>query len=256
MLIDSHCHLDMLTSVKESGAADAVLMAAKDAGVEKFICISVNLDDLPRMRDIIAQHDDVYSTVGVHPSAQPESEPTVDELVELAAWPGVVAIGETGLDYYYDTVARDVQRERFRTHVRAAVAVNKPLVIHTRDARDDTLDILREEGAERCGGVLHCFTESLEMAQAALPLGFCISFSGILTFRNAESLREAARQLPQDRILVETDSPYLAPVPKRGKENQPAWVRHVAECLAETRGETVAEVERYTTDNCRRLFGI
>lgn len=256
MLIDSHCHLDMLTPVREHGGADAVLQAARDAGVHKFICISVNLEDLPAMRALIAPHADVHSTVGVHPSAQPAQEPSLEHLLELAAKEGVVAIGETGLDYHYDSVPRETQRERFRTHVRAAVELGKPLVIHTRDAREDTLAILREEGAEQVGGVLHCFTESWEMAEAAMPLGFYVSFSGIVSFRNAEALREVARRMPQDRILVETDAPYLAPVPKRGKENQPAWVRHVAECIAETRGETLEEVAAYTTRNCERLFGI
>ena len=256
MLIDSHCHLDMLTPVKETGGADAVLTAARDAGVKKFICIGVNLEDLPAMRQLIEPYEDVWSTVGVHPCAQPSAEPTVEQLVELADDERVVAIGETGLDYHYLQVPREIQQERFRRHVRAAVTLDKPLVIHTREARDDTLAILREEGAEKCGGVLHCFTESLEMARAVLPLNFCISFSGIVSFRNAESLREVARQLPQDRILVETDAPYLAPVPKRGKENQPAWVVHVAECIAETRGETLADVAEYTTRNTERLFRI
>ncbi|MDX1443667.1 MAG: TatD family hydrolase [Gammaproteobacteria bacterium] len=256
MFIDSHCHLDMLTPVKESGAADAVLTAARDAGVKKFICIGVNLDDLPAMRQLVKPYDDVWTTVGVHPCAQPEAEPTVEELVELAADERCVAIGETGLDYHYDQVPREVQQERFRRHVRAAVKTDKPLVIHTRDAREDTIRILKEEGAEHCGGVLHCFTESLEMAEAVLPLNFCISFSGIVSFRNAESLREVARKLPQDRILVETDAPYLAPVPKRGKENQPAWVKHVAECIAETRGDSLADVAKYTTRNTERLFRI
>lgn len=254
MLVDSHCHLDMLTPVRNGGNLDDVLAAARDNSVTHFLCVSVNFEDLPRMLETIEGRANVFASAGVHPSATPVVEPEQRDIESAASQPNVVAVGETGLDFFYDTVSREIQQERFRRHVRAAVKLGKPLIVHTRDARDETLEILREEGAERCGGVLHCFTETWEMADAAMALGFCISISGIVTFRNADALRDVARRVPLDRLLVETDSPYLAPVPMRGKENQPAFVKHVAEFVAKERGISVDALSKATTDNFFRLF--
>lgn len=254
MLIDSHCHLDMLTSVKAGEGVDTVLARARESGVSHFLCVSVNFEELPAMLDVIEGRSNVYASAGVHPSATPPSEPTQGEIEDWASRDNVIAVGETGLDYYYDTVSREVQQERFRRHVRAAVTLDKPLIVHTRDAREDTLQILKEEGAAECGGVLHCFTESWEMASAAIDIGFYISMSGIVTFRNADSLRDVARRVPLDRLLVETDAPYLAPVPMRGKENEPAYVRHVAEAIAKERGIPLEELAAATTENFFRLF--
>lgn len=254
MLVDSHCHLDMLAAVRERDDLDGVLAVAGDAGVMHFLCVGVNFEDLPDMLALIEGRANVFASAGVHPSAQPSVEPSQQDIERAAESPQVVAIGETGLDYFYDTVSREVQRERFRHHVRAAVKLGKPLIVHTRDARDDTLQILREENAAHCGGVLHCFTESWGMAEAAMGLGFFISLSGIVTFRNADTLRDVARRVPLDRLLIETDSPYLAPVPMRGKENQPAYVRHVGEFIAKERGMSFDSLAQATTDNFFRLF--
>lgn len=254
MLIDSHCHLDMLTLVKNGESVDSILATAHDNGVTHFLCVCVNFEDLPNMLRTIDDHANVFASAGVHPSATPPREPEQQDIEDAASGRNVVAVGETGLDFYYDTVSREVQEERFRRHVRAAVKLGKPLIVHTRDARDKTLRILREEGAQQCGGVLHCFTETWEMAEAALELGFYISISGIVTFRNADALRDVARRVPLDRLLVETDSPYLAPVPMRGKENQPAYVKHVAECVAKERGISMEALAAATTENFFRLF--
>lgn len=255
-LIDSHCHLDMLTPVKEGRGVEPVLEEARAAGVSRFLCVSVNLDDYGAMRALCAPHDNVHVSVGVHPSAPLEDEPTAERLAELADDPKVIAIGETGLDYHYDSVPRERQRARFRTHMRAARLSGKPVIIHTREARADTLAILEEEGGRETCGVIHCFTEDWAFARAALALDFYISFSGIATFRNAESLREVARRMPAERMLVETDSPYLAPVPKRGRENTPAYLQHVVECLARVRGESTDRLARQTTENFFHLFGV
>ncbi|MFN2338531.1 MAG: TatD family hydrolase [Gammaproteobacteria bacterium] len=254
MLVDSHCHLDMLDLTASDGSLQPFLDAAHDNGIEHMLCVSVNFEDWPRMCDKVRGHPEVSISVGVHPDHADCHEPTVAELVERSGEAGVVAIGETGLDYYHGEGDLEWQRERFRTHIRAARECGKPLIVHTREAREDTLRILREEQAEEAGGVLHCFTEDYDMARQAMELGFYISFSGIVTFKNAVKLKEVARQVPLERLLVETDSPYLAPVPKRGKPNQPAYVRHVAEYLAELRGESFAELAAATTGNFYRLF--
>jgi TatD DNase family protein len=254
MLVDSHCHLDMLDLTATDGSLQPFLDAARDNGIEHMLCVSVNFEDWPRMRDKVRGHPEVSVSVGVHPDHADCHEPTVAELVERAGEAGVVAIGETGLDYYHGEGDLEWQRERFRTHIRAARECGKPLIIHTREAREDTLRILREEQAGDVGGVMHCFTEDYDMARQAMDFGFYISFSGIVTFKNALELKEVARQVPLERLLVETDSPYLAPVPKRGKPNQPAYVRHVAEYLAELRGESFAELAAATTGNFYRLF--
>ncbi len=254
MLIDSHCHLDRLDLTKYDGSLSAALASAKTAGVEHFLCVSIDLESYPAMLAAAEEFDSVSVSVGVHPSHTGGSEPTAADLAELAANPKVVAIGETGLDYHYNEGDLDWQRNRFRTHIQAAHLCAKPLIIHTRAAREDTLTILREEHAEQVGGVMHCFTEDWAMAEQAIDLNFYISFSGIVTFKSAEALQEVARRVPMERMLVETDSPYLAPVPYRGKPNEPAWVTHVAEHIAQLRGCDVDTLARATSANFRRLF--
>lgn len=255
MLIDSHCHLDRLDLTPYGGELGGAIAHARREGVEHMLCVSIDLEHWPAMCTTVAPFEDVSVSVGVHPDAQDVREPTVDELVRLAAQPRVVAIGETGLDYFHGQGDLEWQRQRFRVHIRAAHEVGKPLIIHSRQAKEDTLRILAEEQADRVGGVMHCFAEDWDMAQRSMELGFYISLSGIVTFRNAESLRDVAKRLPLERMLIETDSPYLAPVPKRGKPNEPAWVGLVARQIAELRGVDFATVARATTDNYRRLFG-
>lgn len=256
MLVDSHCHLDKLEyGKKHRDMADAVRKAA-NRGVDHMLCISVGLSSFPAMLEAITPFPQVFASCGVHPLHQ-DDEPNDPELLEqLAAHPRVVAIGETGLDYFYAPESAELQRRSFEQHVAVAVALNKPLVIHTRSAQEDTLDILRRGGADKVGGVLHCFTESLEMAEAAIELGFYISISGIVTFRSADALREVVKALPLERLLVETDSPWLAPVPFRGEENEPAYTRTVAEFIAELKGVSVEEVAKQTTANFFALFNL
>ncbi len=225
-----------------------------DHHVGHALCISVNLREYPQVLAVADAYDNFYATVGVHPDYEDEPPLSVDQLVELAKNPKVVGIGETGLDYFRLTGDLEWQRERFRVHIRAAIQAGKPLIIHTRSAAEDTLRIMREERAELVGGVMHCFTESLEVATQAIAMGFYISFSGIVTFKNALSLKEVAKEVPLDRILVETDSPYLAPVPFRGKTNQPAYVKYVAEEVARLRGITYEELAAATSENFFRLF--
>jgi len=251
MLIDSHCHLDF-PDLSEKIASVLALM--KDNEVACAVCIGVSLEDLGRVLALAERWPAILASVGVHPEATGGREPSVGDLVELARHPRVIAIGETGLDYYWHKDAPEWQRERFRTHIRAAREAQKPLVIHTREAAADTLRLMQEEGAAAAGGVMHCFTESWEVAEAANELGFYISFSGIVSFRNAKELKEVARRVPLDRLLIETDSPYLAPVPHRGKTNEPGWVVHVAEEIARLRELPLAQVEQATTDNFFRLF--
>ncbi|HEX7044693.1 MAG TPA: TatD family hydrolase [Burkholderiales bacterium] len=252
-LVDSHCHLDFAPLGSD---VPAVLARAREQGVGHCLCVSVTLEAFPRVREIAHAHPNVYASVGVHPNERAGREPTADELIALAQDARIVAIGETGLDYYRSEGSTDWQQERFRNHIRAARAARKPLIIHTREAAADTLRIMREEGADQIGGVMHCFTESWEVARAAMDMNFYISFSGIVTFRNAEALRDVGRRVPADRMLIETDSPYLAPVPHRGKPNEPAFVRHVAECLAAVRGESLDAVAEQTTRNFFALFRV
>ena len=251
MFVDSHCHINFPDL---AGKLPEVfdLMAANQ--VSHALCISVELEKFPEIRALAESHPNVYASVGVHPDHEGCTEPTVEQLVALADHPKVVAIGETGLDYFRLGGDLEWQRERFRTHIRAARACHKPLVIHTRAAADDTLRIMREEQASEAGGVMHCFTESLEVAEAAIGQGFYISFSGIVTFKNAVALREVAAAIPLDRMLIETDSPYLAPAPHRGQTNQPGYVKHVAEEIARVRGITAEAVGEITTQNFFRLF--
>jgi len=219
-----------------------------------MLCVSVTLETYPEIRAIAHDHPNVYASIGVHPNEREGREPDVDELVELARDERVIAIGETGLDYYRSQGEMVWQQERFRRHIRAAKISGKPLIVHTREAVSDTLRIMREESAGDVGGVMHCFTESLDVARRALDQNFYISFSGIVTFRNAEALREVAKQVPAERLLIETDAPYLAPVPFRGKTNEPAFVRHVAECLADVRQTTLESIAEQTTQNFFSLF--
>lgn len=253
MFVDSHCHLDFPELLAD---LPAVLAAMAENQVTHALCISVNLPDMPCVVQLAAEHAPLYATVGVHPDQENTPDPAPDELVRLAAQPKVVAIGETGLDYYRLTGDLSWQRARFRNHIRAARTCRKPLVIHTRAAAEDTLAIMREEGAGEAGGVMHCFTETWEVAAAALELGFYISFSGIVTFKNAQPLKDVARRVPLERMLIETDAPYLAPVPFRGRTNQPAYVRYVAEEIARLRGIDVGEVAAATSANFFRLFGV
>ena len=249
-LVDSHCHLDF---PEFEGKLPEIREEMRANGVTHALCISVELPKFPKVLALAEAHDNFYASVGVHPDHESEAVAT-RRLVELAQHPRVVAIGETGLDYHRRSGDLEWQRERFRAHIRAARECGKPLVIHTRDAAEDTIRIMREEGAGEVGGVMHCFTETADVAVSALALGFHISFSGIVTFKNAGDLREVAKAVPLDRLLVETDSPYLAPVPHRGKTNRPGLVRHVAEEVARLRGIGLDAVADATTRNFFRLF--
>jgi TatD DNase family protein len=251
MFIDSHCHINFPELAEK---LDEVFATMKTNGVESALCVSVELPRLPEILALAEQHDNIYASVGVHPDYELDDEPSQQELVRLARHPKVVAIGETGLDYFRLTGDLEWQRNRFRTHIRAAREVGKPLIIHTRNASADTIRIMQEEGADKVGGVMHCFTESLEVAMAAIELNFYISFSGIVTFKKALELKEVAQKIPLERMLIETDSPYLAPVPFRGKLNQPGYVKHVAEEIAKLRGISVEEVGEETSNNFKRLF--
>jgi len=251
MLVDSHCHLDFPELASDT---PGVLAEMREHGVSHALCVAVTLEDFPKVRALAEQHENLYASVGTHPDYPDHPLVTVEALTTLADHPKVLAIGETGLDYYRLEGDLEWQRERFRTHIRAARSVGKPLIIHTRSAAADTIAIMKEERADEAGGVMHCFTESWETAEAALDLGFYISFSGIVTFKSAAALKEVARRVPLERILVETDSPYLAPVPYRGKTNRPAWVKYVAEEVARLRGVSFDEVAEATTRNFFRLF--
>ena len=251
MFIDSHCHLSFPDF---NGRTEAVLAAMKAADVVGALNVCVTIEEFPRVAALAERFDQIWATVGVHPDSQVSSEPDVATLVRLARHPRIVAIGETGLDYFRLPEPLDWQRERFRTHIRAARESGLPLVVHTRAAAADTLKIMAEERAGEVGGVMHCFTETREVAEAALEMGFHISFSGILTFNSARDLRTVAGTVPLDRLLIETDAPYLAPVPHRGKVNEPAFVSLVAAQLALLKGLSHAEIGRVTSDNFYRLF--
>ena len=254
-LVDSHCHLDGLDYQSLHTDVNDALEKAAARDVKFFLAVATTLPGYRSLRDLVGERSDVAFSCGVHPLNQDEAY-AVEDLRRMAAEEGVVAMGETGLDYYYTPETKARQQASFRDHIRIGRELNKPVIVHTRDARADTLAILREEKVTDCGGVLHCFTEDRETAGQLLDLGFYISFSGIVTFRNAEQLRDAARYVPLDRLLVETDSPYLAPVPHRGKENQPAYVRDVAEYMAVLKGVSVDELAQQTTENFAKLFHI
>ena len=251
MLVDSHCHIDF---EEYAGRIPQILEGMARNQVTHALCVCVNLADFPRVLALADGHSRLYASVGVHPDQVDDGILTVSDLVERAQHAKVVAIGETGLDYYRQNGDVEWQRARFRTHIRAARECAKPLIIHTREASADTLCIMREEGANEAGGVMHCFTDTLEVARAAMELNFYISFSGIVTFKNAMAIKEVAKSVPLERMLIETDSPYLAPVPHRGKTNEPGWVRHVAEEIARLRGISIDAVAAATTANFFRLF--
>ena len=258
MFIDSHCHLDF---PEFQSRLPEVLGNMHSAKVTHALCVSVDLPDFPNVLKLAQDHSNLYASVGVHPDYEDTPEPTLDFLVDTALkHPKIIAIGETGLDYYrmgdrsYESM--EWQRERFRTHIRASIASKKPLIIHTRSASEDTLKILKEEGAEQIGGVMHCFTESYEVAKAAMEIGFFISFSGIVTFKSAKELQETCKQVPLDRMLIETDSPYLAPIPYRGKTNEPAWVSKVGEFIADLKGVAVEDLAKHTSNNFYECFQI
>ncbi|MCG9582004.1 YchF/TatD family DNA exonuclease [Vibrio tubiashii] len=253
MFVDSHCHLDKLDyQVLHQGIED-VVAKAKAANVTELLSVGVTLDSFPNMLEMIEPYDNIYASCGVHP-LDVESDFALDRLHEYASNPKVVAVGETGLDYHYQPETAELQKLRFEQQVDLAVKLNKPLIIHTRNARQDTLDILKNGNAEQCGGVIHCFTEDLAFAEAAMDLGFYISISGIVTFRQATELKEVVKALPLERLLIETDSPYLAPVPHRGKQNQPAYVVEVAAYIAQLKGRSLGEVGEKTSENFRNLF--
>lgn len=253
MLVDSHCHLDF---PELAGRIDQVLASMKSARVAAALCIGVSLEKMPEVLSLAERHENLFASVGVHPELQDCIEPDMESLLRHARHERVIGIGETGLDYYWRKDRPEWQRDRFRIHIRAARESGKPLIIHTRDSAADTLRIMREEAAEEVGGVMHCFTETQAVADQALEMGFHISFSGIVTFKNAKELKEVAKTIPVDRILVETDSPYLAPVPYRGKVNEPSYVRHVADEIARLREVDAEAIEQATTENFCRLFRI
>ena len=252
MFIDSHCHIDFPELAEQEAA---LLDNMRDAQVSHALCVSVNLQDWPRVLALATRHDNLFASVGVHPDHLAETTDVSEtDLLARADHPRVVAIGETGLDYHRLTGDLEWQRDRFHTHIRAAKTCAKPLIIHTRAASEDTITIMAEQDAGAVGGVMHCFTESWAVAKAALDLGFYISFSGIITFKNAGDLREVVRQVPLNRLLIETDSPYLAPVPHRGKLNQPAYVKHVAECVSTIKNVSVEVIAETTSSNFFTLF--
>ena len=258
MFIDSHCHLDF---PEFHSRLPEVLGNMESAKVSHALCVSVDLPDFPNVLKLAQDHENLFASVGVHPDYEDTPEPTLEFLVETALKHSkIVAVGETGLDYFrmgersYESM--EWQRERFRTHIRASIACKKPLIIHTRSASEDTIKILKEEGAQRIGGVMHCFTESYEVAKAAMEMGFFISFSGIVTFKSAKDLQETCKQVPLERMLIETDSPYLAPIPYRGKTNEPAWVAKVGEFIANLKGISVEHLAQQTSSNFYECFQI
>ena len=258
MFIDSHCHLDFPEFQSRLPEVLANMQASK---VSHALCVSVDLPDFPNVLKLANDHPNLYASVGVHPDYEDTPEPSLEFLVSTAAAnPKIVAIGETGLDYYrmgdrsYESM--EWQRDRFRTHIRASIASQKPLIIHTRSASEDTIRILKEEGAQKIGGVMHCFTESYEVAKAAMDMGFYISFSGIVTFKSAKELQETCKQVPLNKMLIETDSPYLAPIPYRGKTNEPAWVSKVGEFIADLKGVSIEELASNTSNNFYQCFQI
>lgn len=253
-LVDTHCHLDQLDLTAYEGQLDKAINAAYQAGVKYFLNVCIDLQNFPAVKKIAEHYPNVYATVGLHPNEKVTAEPQAENFIELAQHPKIIGIGETGLDYYRSSGDLEWQRERFRQHIQAAKVLQKPLIVHSRDARKDTIDILKQTTAQDVGGIMHCFTEDWAMAKQALDLNFYISFSGIVTFKNAIALQEVAKQVPADRILIETDSPYLAPVPMRGKSNEPAYVRYVAEFLATLRQVGFNEFAQQTTENFKRLF--
>ncbi len=254
MFIDSHCHLDRIDLAPYQNDFACFMHEAGNSQIEHLLCIAIDLEAYPAMLALAAPYPQISVTVGVHPNSRDGQEPGVDELIALGRHGKVIGIGETGLDYFRSEGDLAWQHQRFRNHISAAKALKKPLIIHTREAKDDTLRIMEEEGAGEVGGIIHCFTEDWEFAKKALDLNFYISFSGIVTFNSAKEIKEAAKKVPADRFLIETDSPYLAPVPFRGRPNYPTYVRYVAEQLAQLRGTTVNKIAALSTENFHRLF--
>jgi len=254
LFVDSHCHLDCIKLDQFDDDYAVLIQRCLEAGVEHMLCVSIDMHKYPHMLAQAEKYPQISVSAGVHPMAEQAEDIDLDTLKATAANDKVVAIGETGLDYYYNKGDRQWQQDRFRKHIQCAVELNKPVIVHTRDAGDDTLAILKEENATQCGGVIHCFTETMDFAEKALELDFMISFSGIITFQNADALREVARQVPDNQLLIETDSPYLAPAPHRGKQNYPAYVKHVAQKLADVRNTSIEHVARVSKDNFYRLF--
>jgi TatD DNase family protein len=254
MLIDSHCHLDRIDLAPYQNDFACFMNEAANSRIEHMLCIAIDMESYPAMLDLVAPYPQISVTVGVHPNSQGGHEPSVEELIALGSQDKVIGIGETGLDYFRSTGDLDWQHQRFRNHIQAAKVLDKPLIIHTREAKHDALRILQEEGGNEVGGIIHCFTEDWEFAKKALDLNFYISFSGIVTFNSAKEIQEVAKKLPSDRFLIETDSPYLAPVPFRGKPNYPIYVRYVAEQLAELRGTTMDRIAQTSTENFYTLF--
>jgi len=254
MLIDSHCHLDRIDLEPYQNDFACFMQEADRQNIEHMLCIAIDLESCPAMFDLVSAYPKISLTVGVHPNVQDGKDPDADELIALGGQDRIIGIGETGLDYFRSEGDLGWQQQRFRNHIRAAKALKKPLIIHTREAKQDTLRILEEEGADKVGGVIHCFTEDWEFAQKALDLNFYISFSGIVTFNSAREIKDVARKVPADRFLIETDSPYLAPVPFRGRPNYPTYVRYVAEHIAELRGTSVNQIAELSTQNFYTLF--
>ncbi|MEI6333123.1 MAG: TatD family hydrolase [Methylococcaceae bacterium] len=254
MLIDSHCHLDRIDLAPYENDFSCFMQAATAQQIEHLLCIAIDLESYPAMLELVAGFQQISVTVGVHPNVQDCKDPSVDELIALGQPDNVIGIGETGLDYFRSEGDLSWQHQRLRNHINAAKALKKPLIIHTREAKKDTLHILKEEGAGEVGGIIHCFTEDWEFAQQAMDLNFYISFSGIVTFNNATVIKEVAKKIPANRFLIETDSPYLAPIPFRGRPNYPTYVRYVAEQIAELRGVSVNKIADLSTQNFYDLF--
>ncbi len=254
MYVDSHCHLDRLNLDDFDGDLNNALDLARDSGVQHFLCVCIDLEHFDDILSIANKYPDVSASVGVHPCETKGKEPSVEELVTLSTSDKIVAIGETGLDYFYNKGDLTWQRDRFRTHIQAAKITNKPLIIHSRDAQEDTINILTKEGAKDVGGVMHCFVEDWDIAQKSMDLNFYISFSGIVTFKNATQIQDVVKKMPDDKILIETDSPYLAPIPHRGKSNHPQNVIHVAEFIAKLRNTSVEHIAQISSQNYHSLF--
>ncbi len=256
MYLDSHCHIDRLDLTPNHNSLEDAIQTSRELGISKILNVSIGMNNVKRVIEIAEQFDGIYASVGTHPNQVEENEPTIEDLVKLADHPKVIAIGETGLDYFRSKGDLTWQKDRFVRHIQTAKQSNKPLIIHCREARDDTLDILKEQGADSVGGVMHCFVEDIQAAERAMEMGFYISFSGIVTFNSAVDLQEVAKTIPLDRLLVETDSPYLAPVPYRGKSNRPEYVIHVAEKIASLRGISVEELNSHVWNNFHKLFDV
>jgi TatD DNase family protein len=256
MFIDSHCHLDRIDLKPYNDDFAAFVEQARSQQIQHMLCIAIDLESYPDMLALVEPYDDISLSVGVHPNVTEGREPTVDELMQLASHPKIIAIGETGLDYFHSKGDLEWQHQRFKNHITVAKNLKKPLIIHTREAGHDSLDVLRAAGADQVGGIIHCFTEDWAYAEKALDLNFYISFSGIVTFKNALAIKEVAQKVPAERFLIETDSPYLAPVPYRGKPNYPTYVRHVAEHIAELRNTTVEAIAEQSSSNFINLFAM